>query len=350
MARSNFPTAIDSFVEHRELSTSDLTYVNRWKTLKAKANKTPDEIAEYNELTTYLADALFSSEDLNKLQDCIVALETFFKNEVDGYVDTMQTNTMTYVDNAKDEMTAFTEERQQEVLDYYDEMLSRYVFLGEWDETTTYVRYNTVSFDGNSFSCLKSCTGIAPNVDADTEYWVKIAAAGKTPTLIPHTFAVTLSAASNTVSGLAEAGYDANTDAVLVYKDGQLLVEGTDYTIDDSANIVAVSGTWAAGSKFAVLLFETQVDDNLIKINTYLSLSNWTGVKGSQFYGYRYRYSNEKITPDSVVDVVFTDDHLEEAMACGVQSFTREYDGYAYIYAVKKPTSSLSVTIIIKGD
>ena len=78
---SVFPNQIDTFIQHQDISYNDVVNLNRYKELKLKNNRTSLENDELNNLVIALRSKLFLPDDLNKLQDCITNLETFFKNE-----------------------------------------------------------------------------------------------------------------------------------------------------------------------------------------------------------------------------------------------------------------------------
>lgn len=93
-SRSDFTAeknyTIDTFVEMFELSAMDVENVKAWKTLKAKANKTDEEMAHFTNLTEVLSGKLVTAEDWNKLCDCMINLEQMYVdkglNEIDNTV------------------------------------------------------------------------------------------------------------------------------------------------------------------------------------------------------------------------------------------------------------------------
>lgn len=85
---------IDNLVEMFELSATDATNVQRWKQLKALSERSEEEEAEYESLTTVLAQKIVTSEDWNKLCDCIVNLQKMY---VDKGLDEIQTTVEDYV-------------------------------------------------------------------------------------------------------------------------------------------------------------------------------------------------------------------------------------------------------------
>lgn len=86
-SRSSFTDAnsytIDSLVEMFELSPSDVVDVQAWKALKAidENERTAEQQAQFVELSTTLAQKLVTSEDWNKLCDCIVNLQKMYVNK-----------------------------------------------------------------------------------------------------------------------------------------------------------------------------------------------------------------------------------------------------------------------------
>jgi hypothetical protein len=95
---------IDTFVEMFELSATDTANVQRWKQLKAIENKTADEEAEFASLTTMLSQKIVTSEDWNKLCDCMVNLQKMYVDKgLDKINDTVEEYVANYTEtNAKE--------------------------------------------------------------------------------------------------------------------------------------------------------------------------------------------------------------------------------------------------------
>lgn len=87
---------IDSFTQMSELLESDVENVQRWKTLKAKQNKSEAELNELATLTTLLSGKLVTAYDWNKLCDCMVNLEKLY---VDKGLDEIDSTVENYVAN-----------------------------------------------------------------------------------------------------------------------------------------------------------------------------------------------------------------------------------------------------------
>ena len=101
---SVFPSQIDTFIAHFDAIASDIPYLKRIEELRMKENKTPAEQTELTDLITAYRDKLFLAQDLNKLQDAIVNLETFFTANVEDHIQEKQKEFQTYIDNKTNEI------------------------------------------------------------------------------------------------------------------------------------------------------------------------------------------------------------------------------------------------------
>ena len=88
--------AIDTLIEMFELSSTDAVHVQRWKQLKSLDNRTTDEEAEFISLTTALSQKIVTSEDWNKLCDCMVNLQKMY---VDKGLNQINDTIVEYVEN-----------------------------------------------------------------------------------------------------------------------------------------------------------------------------------------------------------------------------------------------------------
>jgi hypothetical protein len=99
-SRSNFKQAngypIDELIEMFELSNADAQNVQEWKILKAISNdeKTDEQKTRFEELTELLAQKIVTSEDWNKLCDCIINLQQMY---VDKGLNEIETTVEDYV-------------------------------------------------------------------------------------------------------------------------------------------------------------------------------------------------------------------------------------------------------------
>ena len=103
-SRSDFTSeknyTIDSLIKMFELTATDAVNVQKWKQLKAKINKTSEEEEEFDTLTKTLSQRIVTSEDWNKLCDCIVNLEKMY---VERGLNEIQTTVADYVESYTEE-------------------------------------------------------------------------------------------------------------------------------------------------------------------------------------------------------------------------------------------------------
>lgn len=147
--RSNFPTSIDTFTELYDLPPSLVASAKRYQALKIKPTLNATEQAELNSLTTSLGNYIITPETWNKFGDSLINMQTFIKDEVDGYIDIKQLEWANYV---KD-----------------------FTLKGNYSSTVAYEFQNMVKYNGDLYLCIKNATGKVPT---DTTYWQKISTKG----------------------------------------------------------------------------------------------------------------------------------------------------------------------------
>lgn len=151
---STFPDEIDSFIRKRDLTYNEIVLFNEYRTLKLKPNRTPEENDRLNELTNLLREASFLPDDLNKLQDCIINLETFFKNNVDDYILLKQ------------------QEFQAEI--------QKFKYKGQYNPTTIYQMWNVVTYNHETYiSKQDNNINHTPRGDDSDAWWFKAAIRGE---------------------------------------------------------------------------------------------------------------------------------------------------------------------------
>lgn len=104
--RSTFPNQIDSFIEHFDISASDIPRVQRYQELKLKSPRTLAEDSELATLSNLLRDKIISPEDFNKFQDALVNMEIFIKDNVEGYITQKQSEFTSFVNGKKTDIDA----------------------------------------------------------------------------------------------------------------------------------------------------------------------------------------------------------------------------------------------------
>lgn len=171
MNRSSFPASIDTFIEHYDMQAQDKINVDRYKELILKSILTPEETAELNNLINSLRDKIWTAEDLNKLQDCITNLETFFKDNTEGYIATKQDEFNTYIDTKSVEINDYSDAKKSE----FDVELSKFAFMDEYSPSIQYYKWNVVKLNEDTYLCKQNTLGNPPT---DPLYWAKVASNG----------------------------------------------------------------------------------------------------------------------------------------------------------------------------
>lgn len=147
--RSKFPQEIDTFVELYDLPPSKVSQAKRFQELKQKPSLNANEQTELNSLVVDLGNYIISPETWNKFADALVNVESFFTQEVMGFIEAKQALWDTYVKNFK--------------------------YVGKYSESQQYKYQNQVTFNGDLYLCTKDSQGISPEND---ENWQKISSKG----------------------------------------------------------------------------------------------------------------------------------------------------------------------------
>jgi hypothetical protein len=147
--RSAFPEQVDSFVELYDLPPSLVASAKRYQELKIKPTLNATEQTELNTLTTTLGNYIITPETWNKFADSLVNMETFIKDEIDGYLNGKQLEWANYV---KD-----------------------FNYVGVYSSTVQYEFQNMVKYNGDLYLCTSNAIGIVPT---NTSNWQKISTKG----------------------------------------------------------------------------------------------------------------------------------------------------------------------------
>lgn len=99
-SRSSFPEKVDSFIELFDLPYEKVQKAERLTELKMKAdiNLTHEEEQEIKMLTNELKEYMITPETWNKFQDALQAVQQFFYDNVQGFIEDRQQEWRTYVD------------------------------------------------------------------------------------------------------------------------------------------------------------------------------------------------------------------------------------------------------------
>ncbi|MFT9003204.1 MAG: hypothetical protein ABF991_00685 [Liquorilactobacillus hordei] len=129
MSRSTFPNNVDTFTELSDLPANKIQDANEFVQLKGLSSLDNNQQNRLNALAAELQDNIITPETMNKITDSMVALETFFLNNVDGYIEAKQQLWATYVNN--------------------------FNLVGVWDSTKKYGKQNLVSYNGDLYLVLQ---------------------------------------------------------------------------------------------------------------------------------------------------------------------------------------------------
>ena len=284
--RSTFPAQIDEFIEHQELAASDRPLLIRFQELKLKSNRTPSEDDELANLTILIRDKLITAEDINKLQDSTTNLQRFFRDNVDGHIQTKQEEFQASLDQFSDKgeyngntrylkrnTVTFNNETyicQQDVIGippnpmqntaYWSKIAERgargeqgipgtnFRFVGAWSVSRQYFKDDAVQFGGRLYGCMQNVIGVEPNPNNDTVYWALIADKGQSTTVSTLENTVTINNTTSNVS-IGIDVFNPVTDSLTVIKNTAHLAKGINYKINENGtSIDSLEGVWVGTS------------------------------------------------------------------------------------------------------
>lgn len=150
---SDFPNSIDSFINHTNITASDQSDISTYEELFLKTNRTPTEDDQLNSLTQKLRSKLILPEDINFLQESIMNLQSFFKDNVEGYIS----------------------QRQSE----FDAKVDKFVDRGKYDPTIQYYEKNIVYYNGYIYIAKADNLNSFPIGNDSDSYWRLLSKPGK---------------------------------------------------------------------------------------------------------------------------------------------------------------------------
>lgn len=154
MAKSVFPQEIDSFPTHYDPTADIMPKVARYEQLRAIVNKSASEEEEFEDLATELAPYIFTTEELNTMQEAMVNLETYFR------------------DHTMPQLEEWYQKLSQEMSDtekWVEARVDRFSYKGSYDPQKTYLEENIVLYNYVLYVLTAAeATGIDPT---NTEYW-----------------------------------------------------------------------------------------------------------------------------------------------------------------------------------
>ena len=160
---SNFPAELDNWIRRQDPNSEDVALINQFKNYILAGDITSAQnliIANPS-----LKSKIFDSDALNNLQDGLLCLENFFKDSVEGYIDTKQTEMQNYVDV---QTTSF------------DTILQQFDNKGAFSTLTTYQKWNTVTFNYQTYMSLQNNNLNHTPIGVTDTFWQLMAERGAT--------------------------------------------------------------------------------------------------------------------------------------------------------------------------
>ena len=141
LTETSFPDALDTMTPVSDLNYANKALADQYYTYLNAGNFTAAQQLLTDNPT--LETMIINAAKINKYQDIALALERFFKNDVEGYLET------------------------------------RFAYIGTYASGTTYVKGNIVDMNGEGFICrVDSSAGVSPVAHSTTTNWAIIAKQG----------------------------------------------------------------------------------------------------------------------------------------------------------------------------
>ncbi len=154
MAQSVFPQEIDSFPTHYDPPAEIMPKVARYEQLRAIVNKSPTQEEEFEQLAAELAPYIFTTEELNTMQEAMVNLEIYFRDHTISQLEEWYKK----LSQEMDDTEAWVEAR-----------VDRFSYKGVYNPETKYLEENIVLYNYALYELTApEATGIEPT---DERYW-----------------------------------------------------------------------------------------------------------------------------------------------------------------------------------
>lgn len=176
---TTFPEAVDNLSRMSDLSFEDLILVQQYYAYYNAGNLSgANSLLETNPI---LKTKIFNAAKFNKLADGIGATQQFFKDNVDGYIQTKQSEFDAYVDGKEVDLNThvsdtvtYIDTKQSE----FNAYVNAFTYKGDYSNVTSYVEKNIVYFAGCTYVCRVACKNISPVADKTTANWGLISEKG----------------------------------------------------------------------------------------------------------------------------------------------------------------------------
>lgn len=167
---------IDEFDELRDLRYSDLQFLDEYRELKMRKNDgEPVDQNRLDELELVFKNKIVTSSRWNKFQNALTNMQTFIKDEVEGYIEDKQLDFNDYIDAKESAINTHTTNAKIEVDQYVDDFedyVNQFDDKGIYNESTSYKKRNFVRYDDGGgeqvYLALKDTTGNPPT---EQEFW-----------------------------------------------------------------------------------------------------------------------------------------------------------------------------------
>ena len=323
-SRSNFPISIDQIVELYSLPAAKKNDALRYQTLLMKTSLTPSESAELAQLIVDLQSYIVDVEKWNKFGDILINMQTFFKDETEGYITTKQAEFQAEIDkfNYRGVYIAGTQYYTKNIVEFFDGATTQLylatsnsvnksptdtefwrvltvqgptgprgadgiglLFKGEWDNTVAYNADDGVQYGGILFASLVDANiGNVPNLSGDTVYWARVMNATVTvKRLVGVRTVVNNTDTVNFITGEI-LSYNPSVDSIEVFLNSVRLTKGLDYNVGvGNETIVKVSSSWLASSQspaiFEFVVTKNMVDNDAVFADGNYILDNTVGIE-----------------------------------------------------------------------
>ena len=141
LTEANFPDSLDTMTRVSDVSYAYKDLIAQYYAYKNAGNDTA--AAQLLAANPVLDSMILNAAKINRFGDIAIALERFFKNDVEGYVE------------------------------------ARFAYKDGYNPESTYLKGNIVYFNGEGFICrVESSTGVAPVAHETSDNWAIIAKQG----------------------------------------------------------------------------------------------------------------------------------------------------------------------------
>lgn len=153
MSRSTFPQKVDTFTDAYDLPANLVPAAQELQALKAKTILNNNDQNRISALTAQLQDFMIDPERINRLQDAIHELETFFDGNVRQYILGKQKEWDMYIDD--------------------------FTYKDVWSSTAKYKRQNIITYNGNLYLVIADVVADASHTpDKDPAHYRQCAYKG----------------------------------------------------------------------------------------------------------------------------------------------------------------------------